>query len=500
MSVNAQSETGSDPSIAIIGAGFSGLAMAYQLRQRGFENFTIFEKADEVGGTWRENTYPGVACDVPSHLYSFSFDQNPRWSERFSQGGEIQDYVRESARRLDLYPQIRFSKTATRASHDGKGWHISFADGETAHAEILISGLGGLHVPNVPDIAGQDSFSGHRFHTARWDHKVSLTGKRVAIIGSAASAVQVVPSIAPQVSRLDVYQRTPNWILPRGNYRYPDWVKSALGAFPSVQALYRQFIFNLLDLRFPAFKDKDHWMKRHVERRFRAHLDAHINDPELRAKVMPDYPLGCKRVLISDDFYPALAQPHVHLITEPIAAINDTGVVSGNDAQRDVDVIVYATGFKTFELMDALDVTNADGFNLREAWADGIAAHKTLSIPKFPDFFMLLGPNSALGHNSVVLMIEAQTKYIGALLEARRRHGLTNLHPDRFAAQQYDDRLQSQLGDRVWAGGCKSWYLDDNGRNYTLYPDSVRAYFRDLKAPDLREYEFERVSGGNQAP
>lgn len=467
--------------------------MAHELRKRGFHDFTIFEKANEVGGTWRENTYPGVACDVPSHLYSFSFDQNPQWSERYSRGGEIQSYVKDSARRLDFYPHIRFGMTANSAHHDGQRWQIGFDDGQTVQADILISGIGGLHIPDVPHLPGQDDFSGPSFHTAQWDHTVSLTGKRVAVIGSAASAVQLVPAIAKQVSQLDIYQRTPNWIVPRRNYYYPGWVKSMLGAAPWLQKLYRGFIFNLQDLRFPAFDGGDNWMRRYARRRFFQHLEKHIADPALRARLTPDYPMGCKRVLIADDFIPTLALAHVNLVCDPISSIDQAGIVCGQGEHRAADVIIYATGFKTFNLVEALEITNEHGTRLGDVWSQGIKAHKTLSVPGFPDFHMLLGPNSALAHNSVVLMIEAQTRYIGQLLDAMRTHGLKNIHPDQFAAQQYDDRLQAQLTSRVWAKGCKSWYLDGRGRNFTLYPGSVRAYFQDLKKPDLREYDFQRI-------
>jgi len=481
-----------DLSVAIVGAGFSGLAMGRELRRRGFDDFTLFEKAEEVGGTWRENTYPGVACDVPSHLYSFKGKPNPNWSERFAGGGEIQDYVKDCAEAFGLMPHIRFGKKAVGAHHDGNVWRLSFEDGTEATATVLISGAGGLHLPSLPDIQGQEEFAGAAFHTAQWDHQVSLTGKRVAIVGSAASAIQIVPEIASKVAGLDIYQRTPNYILPRGNYAYPNFVKSLLARVPALQSLYRGFIFNVLDVRFPVFHAGDNFMKQMALREFSQFLAREIPDPELRAKLTPDYPLGCKRILVSDDYYKTLAQDHVCLITDPIASIDKSGVVSGGDVHRPADVIIYATGFRTFDLTDMVTVTNQHGQHLIDSWPQGPAAHKTLSVGNFPDLYFLLGPNSALGHNSVVLMIEAQTRYVGEMLSKMQRTGIRQVRPNRFVAQQYDDQLQHRLQDRVWAGGCKSWYVNDHGRNFTLYPGSVRSYFRDLRSVDLREYDFQR--------
>ncbi|MEL7201788.1 MAG: NAD(P)/FAD-dependent oxidoreductase [Pseudomonadota bacterium] len=480
-----------DLSVAILGAGFSGLAMGRELRLRGFEDFTIYEKAGDVGGTWRENTYPGVACDVPSHLYSFKGRPNPNWSERFSGGGEIQDYVKDCAAAFGLTSHLQFGKKAVRANHDGTCWHLTFEDGTQTTATVLISGIGGLHVPQLPDITGREAFTGSAFHTAQWDHSVSLTGKRVAIIGSAASAIQVAPKIAPKVASLDIYQRTPNYILPRGNYAYSDFVKSLLARVPVLQSLYRGFIFNLLDLRFPVFHAGENFMKRLARREFEQFLTREIPDPQLRAKLTPDYPLGCKRILVSDDYYKTLAADHVTLVTDPIAQMTETGVVSGKAHERPADVIIYATGFRTFDLTDAIQVTNQHGHLLADRWPHGPAAHKTLSVETFPDLYFLLGPNSALGHSSVVLMIEAQARYVGELLSKMRKTGIRQVSPNRFVAKQYDDRLQHQLEDRVWAGGCKSWYVNEHGRNFTLYPGSVRAYFRDLRTVDLRDYDFQ---------
>ena len=491
----------SGPTFIILGAGFAGLGMAIRLRQEGFGDFVIYEKADEVGGAWRENTYPGVACDVPSHLYSFSFEPNPGWSRRFSPGGEIRDYLKACARKHDLYRSIRFGKKATAAVHDGTRWRVEFADGTAAQADYLISGLGGLHEPSIPDFKGLETFGGPVFHTAQWRHDVDLAGRRVAIIGSAASAVQVIPEIVGEVAHLDIYQRTPNWVMPRQSYAYPGWLKKTFAAAPWLMRAYRGLYFSFMEWRFGSFKQEDNAAKRMVRKTFRTHMEAQVQDEALRAKLTPDYPVGCKRILISDDYLPAVQRAHVDLVTEPIAEITARGVRTKDGKEHPADVIIMATGFKPFNILASFDVTGPTGLALREAWKDGIAAHRTIAAPGFPNFFLLLGPNSGLGHNSVVLMIEAQVNYILKLIRAAgdkkedekgdgkgaaRRGALIEPRPDVAAA--YDRGLQARLGDRVWAADCGAWYVDANGRNYTLYPDDVRAFLKEMKTPDLGEY------------
>lgn len=479
-------ETGAGPRIAILGAGFSGMGMAIRLRQQGFDNFTIYEKADEVGGTWRENVYPGVACDVPSHLYSFSFEPNPRWSKRYSPGGEIFDYLKHCARKYGLYPSIRFGRKVTAIRHNGAEWRIDFADGASATADYVVSGLGGLHEPNIPDIPGRDRFSGPVFHTAKWRSDVDLTGKRIAIVGSAASAVQAIPEIVDKVAHLDVYQRTPNWIMPRGGYAYPGWLKSVFETAPFLARLYRGLIFSLMEWRFNAFKKDDNGMKSFVRKTFSTYLERQVRDPELRAKLTPDYPVGCKRILISDDYFAAIQKDNVDLVTAGIADFTERGIRTKDGRERPADVIILATGFRPFDILESIDVVGPSGRSLREAWRGGIAAHRTVAAPGFPNFFLLLGPNSGLGHNSVVLMIEAQVNYILDLIRKAGESALIEPGPE--AAKTYDDRLQRDLQDRVWAADCGAWYVDANGRNFTLYPHNVRSFLREMKTPDFSEY------------
>lgn len=486
-----QGHTAGQPSIAILGAGFSGMGMAIALKQRGFDNFTIYEKAGDVGGTWRENVYPGVACDVPSHLYSFSFEPNPGWSQRFSPGSEIWAYMQACARKYGLYEKTRFGRKVTRIAHDGVRWTIEFAEGAPVSADIVVSGLGGLHEPHFPETEGLDRFAGPAFHTAQWRNDVDLAGKKVAVIGSAASAVQAIPEIAPQVAHLDVYQRTPNWVMPRMSYAYPGWAKRLFGAVPPLARLYRGWYFTMMEARHRAFHKNDNWMKRLVRRQFAKHMEAQVSDPELRRKLTPSYPVGCKRILISDDYLPAIQRENVDLVTEPIERIEESGVRTKDGRLREADVLVIATGFRPFNLLDSIDVVGPGGRTLREAWSPGVAAHRTVAAPGFPNFFLLLGPNSGLGHNSVVLMIEAQVNYLIQLIVELQTRNARLVEPKREAASAYDERLQRDLSERVWAAGCGAWYVDERGRNYTLYPHNVRAFLREMRRPNFDEFSFE---------
>ncbi|MEQ8177762.1 MAG: NAD(P)/FAD-dependent oxidoreductase [Amphiplicatus sp.] len=481
------------PRVAILGAGFSGMGMAIALKRRGLDNFAIYEKADEVGGTWRENIYPGVACDVPSHLYSFSYEPNPDWSKRFSPGGEIWDYMKKVARKHDLYSKTMFGKKVVRIRHDGAKWTIDFADGAKAEADIVVSGLGGLHEPNSPHFEGQEAFDGPVFHTARWRDDVDLKGKRVAMIGSAASAVQVVPEIAPVVARLDIFQRTANWIMPRPSYAYPDWVKGLFRAVPPLARLYRGFYFSMMEWRHKAFEGGDNYVKRFVTKTFMKHMDEQVKDPALRARLTPTYPVGCKRILISDRYLPAVQRDNVDIVSEPIERFEKGGVRTKDGRLHEADVIILATGFKPFNLLDSIEVVGPAGVTLAETWKGGVAAHRTVAVPGFPNFFMLLGPNSGLGHNSVILIIEAQVNYVMRLIEEMRAKGAASIEPTPEAAAAYDSRLQHDLKDMVWAGGCQSWYLDATGRNYTLYPHTVRAFIREMRGPKMTEYALKEA-------
>lgn len=478
---------GTGPRVAIIGGGMSGLCMGIALRQAGLEDFVIYEKGANIGGTWWENTYPGVACDVPSHLYSYSFEPNPDWSHVYSPGGEIQDYFERCATKYGLWPHIRLGREITEARFDERisTWHVTAGD-ERDEADVLVSAIGALHVPNVPSIDGLDRFGGDVIHSAQWTTETNLAGKRVAVIGSAASAVQIVPSIVDKVGHLEVFQRTPNWIIPRLDRAYPKSWKRAFREFPLTGKLHRWQLYWMLESRFPLFLRRNR--RNEQEKRLGLnHLAAQVPDPALRRKLTPDYPPGCKRILVSDDFYPALTREHVDLVTDPIARIEPDGIVTADGTLHRADVIILATGFRPTDV-PRTEVTGLGGLTLREAWKDGMAAHRTVAVPGFPNFFTLLGPNSGLGHSSIIFMVEAQVRYVlqclWKLVERR------TIEPRADAAARFDAAMQRGLDGTIWQAGCKSWYQDQNGKITTLWPHSTARYWWDMRKVKFSEYRL----------
>jgi len=477
---------GTGPRVAIIGGGMSGLCMGIALRQAGLEDFVIYEKGANIGGTWWENTYPGVACDVPSHLYSYSFEPNPDWSHVYSPGGEIQRYFEHCATKYGLWPHIRLGREVTDARFDegSNRWRLTTGDGEQDIADVLVSAIGALHVPKFPDIEGLDSFAGTMIHSAAWNHDLDLSGRRVAIIGSAASAVQIVPAIVDKAAHLDLFQRTPNWIIPRLDRAYPASWKRAFRNFPFLGRLHRWQLYWMLESRFPLFLRRNRRNEQEKQLALR-HLEAQVPDPELRAKLTPDYPPGCKRILVSDDFYPALTRETVDLVTDPIARIEADGIVTADGTLHRADVIILATGFRTTDV-PRTEITGRGGLTLREAWKDGMAAHRTVAVPGFPNYFTLLGPGSGLGHSSIIFMVEQQVRYvlqcIWKLVERR------TIEPRPDAAARFDAAMQRGLAGTIWQAGCKSWYQDQNGKITTLWPHSTVRYWWDMRKVRFGEY------------
>lgn len=477
------------PKIAIIGSGLAGMCMAIKLKQAGIENFTVFEKADEVGGTWRENTYPGVACDVPSHLYSYSFEPNPNWSRVFSPGGEIQEYALHCANKYGLYPHMKFHHTLVSASYND-GWDLKFTNGYSEKFDFLINGIGGLHVPNLPDIPGLEKFNGVQFHSAQWSHDHDLSGKNVAIIGTAASAVQIIPEIVDKVKSLTVFQRTPNWIRPRMDEGYTASIKKRFAKFDLLRALHRLRIYLMLELNFPAFKNNKFFqmMSRRVMMK---HLEEQVSDPVLRAQLTPDFPVGCKRVLISDTYFPALQKENVTFVTDGIDHIEGDSIHDVAGVIHHADTLILATGFKPFSILEGIDITGPSGISMADYFnAGGIRAHNTVSVPGFPNFAMLVGPNSGLGHNSIILMIEAQVNYIIGCIKAMRDEGARTIDVREDAANQFDQQLQSELDGTVWHTDCKSWYVGEDGRNFTLWSGTTLRYRRLLSKVDKADFVF----------
>jgi cation diffusion facilitator CzcD-associated flavoprotein CzcO len=478
----------------VIGTGFSGLGMAIQLKKDGREDFVVLEKAADVGGTWRDNTYPGCACDIQSHMYSFSFEQNPRWSRSFSPQPEIWQYLRDVTDRYGLRRHIRFGVEVTGARWDADEhrWHVATSQGEFT-ARFLVAGIGGLHIPNVPALPGAERFLGKAFHSARWDHDYDLTGKRVAVVGTGASAIQFVPRIQPDVAKLTLFQRTPPWIMPKPDYAIPGWLTTLFRRVPGAQRLYRDAIYWLLEARAIGFNGNPALMKL-ASRVAKAHMHKAVKDPELRRKLTPDYVMGCKRVLIANDYYPALTQDNVEVATAGIREVTEHGIVDENGVEHEVDAIIYGTGFHVTDAFDYLDITGVDGLDLAKHWQDnGIQTHLGITVAGFPNLFFLLGPNTALGHNSVVFMIESQIRYVSQAMALVERRGARALDTREGAQARFQSDMQRKLVNGVWTqGGCKSWYLDSHGVNRTIWPGFTWRYW--LRTRKLEAEDFELVS------
>jgi cation diffusion facilitator CzcD-associated flavoprotein CzcO len=466
--------------VLVVGAGFSGLGLAVKLAERGERDFVVVDRGDEVGGTWRDNTYPGAACDVPSQLYSFSFALNPDWSRSFSPQEEIQEYLRGVARDAGVLPHFRFGVNFEHARWDDDAglWRVTTSAGECT-ATVLVSAAGALADPKMPDIDGIDSFAGEVFHSARWNHDVDLTGKRVAVIGTGASAIQIVPEIAGRVEHLDVYQRTAPWVLPRRDRAYSRVEKKTFRHIPGLQRLVRAAIYLGREMYVPAFTRYPR-LAAPAKHMALANIDNGVTDPTLRQKVLPDFEIGCKRILISSDWYPALSRDNVDLVTDRIAKVTPHAVVTSDGVEREVDVLIVATGFLATEQPVADQITGRLGRTLREAWAaSGVQAYKGAAVHGFPNLFFLVGPNTGLGHTSMVYMIESQIAYVLDALATMRARGLASVEPTPRAQQVWNDDLQRRLKRTVWnVGRCASWYLDSHGRNVTLWPRTTLTFRR----------------------
>jgi len=480
----------------IVGAGFAGLCAAIRLQADGEDDFLVIEKAGDVGGTWRDNTYPGAACDVPSQLYSFSFAPNPDWSMSFSPQPEIWAYLRRVARESGTLDRFVFRTRLEHAAWDEESqrWRsrVVGPDGErTIVSTTLVVGAGGLSEPKLPAIDGIETFEGELFHSARWDHDVDLAGKRVAVIGTGASAIQIIPEVQRVAAHLDVYQRTAPWVIPRHDRRYPAWERAALRHVPGLQRLYRTAVYWARETYVPAFTLQPK-IALPAKRAALANIERGIADPGLRAKVTPHYEIGCKRILISNTYYPALAADNVDLVTDRIAKVTGDAVVTADGVERPVDVIVVATGFHTTDLPITEHVTGRDGRTLAEVWREtGMAAYKGTTVPGFSNLFMLVGPNTGLGHSSMVFVIESQVEYLRGAVRAIRRGGYAAVEPRQDAHDAWNADLQRRMRRTVWStGGCSSWYLDEHGRNTTLWPKSTVTLRRQLARFDADAYHL----------
>ena len=475
--------------VIVIGTGFSGLCMGVKLLEEGERDFLLLERAGDVGGTWRDNTYPGCACDVESHLYSFSFAANPRWSRMYAPQPEILSYLQGVARQFGLLDHVRFHANLTQARYDAsrQRWVLQCEDGRRFECQVLVSGMGGLSNPAYPQVPGLDQFQGEQFHSATWRHDVDLSDKRVAVIGSGASAIQFVPAIAPKVAHLSYFQRTPPWVVPKMDRPIAAKEQADFVANPWRQQLARIKLYWTLELRFLAFRYRPQWMGL-VAKVAKHKIRQAIRDPQLQAKLTPDYTPGCKRLLISNDYYPALARSNVEVITEGIQEVRAHSVVSRDGREHPVDAIIFGTGFKVQDPIPRGAVFGKDGQDLAEVWREGPQAFRGISVSGFPNFYMLMGPNTGLGHNSMVFMIESQVHYVMSALRAMREHALGSLEVRPQAQASDVDKVQQALRGTVWSSGCKSWYLNDKGRNTAAWPGFTFVYRLLTRRFPLRHY------------
>jgi cation diffusion facilitator CzcD-associated flavoprotein CzcO len=478
------------PRIAIIGAGFSGLCLAIELRKAGIESFTLYEKASRLGGTWRDNTYPGAACDVPAMAYCFSFEQKSDWSRVWAPQSEILAYMDHCADKYGLRPHLRFDTEIASARFDAQVgvWRLRTRAGESIEAEVLVSGVGQLNRPAMPDIPGLERFRGASFHSARWDHGVSLAGRRIGVIGNAASAIQLVPEVAREAGRLTVFQRSANWMLPRRDRAYSESEKRRFARHPWLAKLARWWIWAVFELQWPVFRRNRFLSARYQQMALKS-LSEQVADPQLRQTLVPDYPIGGKRILISDDYYAALGRENVEVVTDAIERVDEQGVMLRSGRHVELDVLVLATGFQTTEFLAPIELTGLEERRLRDEWKDGARAYLGISVSGFPNFFMLYGPNTNLGHNSIIFMIECQARYIAACVRALRERGLAWLDLRREVMEAFDDRLREELARTVWNDTDHSWYKDAAGRITNNWSGSTLRYWWSTRRPDLDAYQ-----------
>jgi cation diffusion facilitator CzcD-associated flavoprotein CzcO len=457
-------------SVAVVGGGFGGVGAAAMLHRAGYDDVTVFERGERIGGVWHHNTYPGAACDVPSHLYEFSFAPNPRWSRRYAPQDEIQRYLEEVARRYGVFGRVRASTEVHRARWEDQRnrWVLETSAG-AYEADILIAACGQLSVPSTPPLPGIARFSGPAFHTARWRHDVDLAGLRVAVVGTGCSAIQVVPTIQPYVAQLDVYQRSPGWTFPRMDFAYRERTKRLLERLPILQRLDRMSILAFMELGAVA-QTGQRWLLLPFQALGRYQIERAIKDPALRRKVTPRDEMGCKRVMVTDDWYPALTKPNVELITERIAEVRPDGIITADGEQRPADVLVLATGFKTHGFVAPMEIIGAGGRALAHEWSEVPRAYLGLSVPGFPNMFLLYGPNTNGGTGSVIFTIEAGMRHVIAALSELARSGASRIEVRREAAAAFDRELRAALDKTVWHTGCTSWYVDEHGNDANQWP------------------------------
>jgi cation diffusion facilitator CzcD-associated flavoprotein CzcO len=477
------------PSIVIIGAGMTGILLAIRLEQNGIDDITIIEKKEDLGGTWRENTYPGVACDIPAHMYTYSFEPNPEWKHRFARGNEIQDYFKRVSDKYKVTPKIHFNEAVTESTfHNGK-WTVKTSQNKTYTADFLFSATGILHHPAKPDIKGLDSFKGPIFHTAEWDHSVDLKGKRIGVIGTGSTAAQVIPElINTEGTQVYVFQRTPQWIVKVPDKLYSEKTREKLRKNLNIAKRFHKWYTKAVEETFSKAvigKKIPHALMSFM---CKWNLRFSVKDKNLRKKLTPDYRVGCKRVIVNGTFYPAIQKPNAHLITEGIQEITPKGiVVKGKSIE--LDVIVLATGFHPFNFMRPMNLRGKDGISIEDAWKKKVQCYRSLFIPGFPNFFLMLGPNTPIGNFSVIAMSEVQTNYILEIIKDWQAGKFTEISATNDALQNFNAYLKKGMTKTVWVGGCQSWYMDADG-DPAMWPYTWKQWTKELQKPDYADFEL----------
>ena len=476
--------------VLVIGCGFAGICSGIKLREKGITNFRIVEKSNGVGGTWWDNTYPGAACDVPSHLYCYSFEPNPKWTRVYSSQPEIQRYLEHCVDKYGLRSHIDhgFKVLEILLDETSGFWHVNFENGQSLIARHVINGSGGLHRPSWPDIEGRECFAGPSAHTARWDSSIDLVGQRVAVIGSAASAIQLIPAIAAAAASVTVYQRTPNYVVPRNDRFYTEREKRCFASFPWLARLLRWFIFLRMDfLLYPITRQGSLYGK-YATRKVHEYIRKSVNDKKLAEALIPDYVIGCKRILVSDDIYQTLNRDDVEVVTDPISCIEQRGIRTARGTLKEADVLIFATGYDIEAHMVSIRVRGIGGREMADDWKDGAEAYNGSCVAGYPNYYLVTGPNTGVGTTSVVFMIEQEIDYILKLIDAAGADRLIEVK--RSAQQDYNARISEELAGSVWASGCKSWYRRADGKITVLYPGSARGFRRQLKRVDFDDFNM----------
>lgn len=474
----------------IIGSGFGGLGMAISLKQAGYKKIAILEKAGHLGGCWRDNTYPGCECDIPSHLYSYSFEPKHDWSQKFPPQPEILDYIDHCANKYGINPLIQYNTEVKGARYlENEGlWQVTTKDGRVLNSHILISAVGQLSRPNTPNIKGQDAFQGKQFHSAQWDHNYDLTGKKVAVVGTGASAIQFIPEIAKQAAAVTVFQRSAAYVVKKPNRRYPKWEQRLYKTAPILQEMNRQWIYWTNELRLISLRNPER-LDKMAKKHFLKLLKDQISDKELRKRLTPNYVLGCKRALMSNDYYPTFLKPHVKLVNDGVSHMTKTGISDDQGNHHKVDAIIYGTGFKATEFLSPMEIHGVDGQELNQAWKEGAEAYLGITVNGFPNLFMLYGPNTNLGHSSIIFMLEKQIKYITKCAQYIVDHDVKSFNVKASVQNKYNQFLADLLKDTIWTLSCHSWYKNEFGKITNNWPTYTFIYEKMTKIPDWQDYK-----------